>query len=549
MHEPLRALYLEDEPDFVELVVDLLEQESLKVTITRVDNCPEFIAALEKSSFDIIFADYQLPSCTGLQALEAARRMAPHTPFLLVSAVIGEETAIESLKCGATDYVLKSGLNRLAPAVQRAVREAKDLELRKRAEAELIRREKYFRALTENSLDILSILSRDGTFLYSSPSVNHVLGYRPEELAGKSVFELVHPDDLTGAKRVFEEILKQPEQRITWEFRHRRQPGSWCHLEVVGCNRLDDPEIAGVVLNLRDVTERKRAQAELTKTQVELANASRVAETAEVAAGTVHNIGNVLNSLNVSVSLVLEQLKKSKAGNLGRIAGLLQEHAADIGEFVTHDPRGRQLPGYLNQLAERLAHEQSALQQETEQIRKNLEYMKDTVTTQQNYAQVSGVAETVSVTDLVEDALRLNAGSLTRRDLKIVRDYPPYAPQVTVEKHKVLQVLINLIRNAEHACDEAGTGEKRLLLRVNNGDDRVRIVVTDNGVGIPAENLKQIFNHGFTTKKNGHGFGLHSGAKTAKEMGGDLRAHSDGPGRGATFILELPCQTIVHENA
>ena len=114
-------------------------------------------------------------------------------------------------------------------------------------------------------------------------------------------------------------------------------------------------------------------------------------------------------------------------------------------------------------------------------------------------------------------------------------------PPINVEKHKVLQILVNLMRNAKYACDESGRADKRLTVRVANGDGRrPRYRVMDNGVGIPPENLTRIFNHGFTTRKDGHGFGLHSGALAAEEMGGSLQVHSDGLGRGATFMLELP---------
>jgi signal transduction histidine kinase len=157
---------------------------------------------------------------------------------------------------------------------------------------------------------------------------------------------------------------------------------------------------------------------------------------------------------------------------------------------------------------------------------------------QQSYAKVSGVAEKIAVADLVEDAIRMNAGALTRHDISLVRDYRA-RPTVTVDKHKVLQILVNLIRNAKYACDEAGRIDKQMIVRVAAENSRVRISVVDNGVGIPEANLARIFQHGFTTRKHGHGFGLHSGALAAKELGGALTAHSDGPGRGATFTLEL----------
>src|SRR5262249_20578134 len=145
-------------------------------------------------------------------------------------------------------------------------------------------------------------------------------------------------------------------------------------------------------------------------------------------------------------------------------------------------------------------------------LAKNVDHIKDIVSMQQSYAKVSGVTEIVKVTDLIEDALRMNASALMRQDVQFIREYDEHLPEITIDKHKVLQILVNLIRNAENACDEAGSSDKRLTARVANGNGRVRIALADNGIGIPPENLVRIFNHGFTTKKDGHGFGLHSGA-------------------------------------
>jgi signal transduction histidine kinase len=123
--------------------------------------------------------------------------------------------------------------------------------------------------------------------------------------------------------------------------------------------------------------------------------------------------------------------------------------------------------------------------------------------------------------------------------VSLVREFEK-VPSMNVEKHKILQILVNLVRNAKYACHDSGREDKRLTIRMTNGPERVRISVIDNGVGISTENLTRIFNHGFTTRKDGHGFGLHSGSLAAKQLGGELRVHSDGLGLGATFTLELP---------
>jgi signal transduction histidine kinase len=207
--------------------------------------------------------------------------------------------------------------------------------------------------------------------------------------------------------------------------------------------------------------------------------------------------------------------------------------------FLTSDPRGKKLPDYLARLSEHLLADQGMTVKELELLRNNIEHIKEIVAMQQSYAKVSGVLEVVNLVDLVEDSLRMNAGSFQRHGVEVIREFEP-VPPMSVEKHKILQILINLVRNAKDACDESGRTDKRLTLRVAGGDGCVKISVSDNGAGISPENLTRIFSHGFTTKKNGHGFGLHSGALAAQEMGGSLTVHSDGSGKGATFILELP---------
>jgi signal transduction histidine kinase len=285
--------------------------------------------------------------------------------------------------------------------------------------------------------------------------------------------------------------------------------------------------------------ERKRAEEQLIDAHRDLLAASRLAGMAEIATNVLHNVGNVLNSVNVSANLVAENVKKSRASNLARVAALLREHEHDLADFLTNDPKGRQLPAYLAQLSEYFLTSQEATVQELDSLHVNIGHIKDIVTMQQSYAKVSGVREIINVTDLVEDSLRMNGGALIRHRIEVVREMDD-VPALNLDKHKVLQILINLIGNAKYACEESGRPGKQLTMRLNNGNGHVRISVIDNGVGIPPENLTRIFNHGFTTRKGGHGFGLHSSALAAKEMGGSLRVHSDGPNQGATFTLELP---------
>ncbi len=290
--------------------------------------------------------------------------------------------------------------------------------------------------------------------------------------------------------------------------------------------------------------ERIWAEESLRTLHRQLLESSRQAGMAEVATNVLHNVGNVLNSVNISASLIAEKVSQSRVANLAKAAALMQEHKGNLAAFLADDVRGRELPGYLSSLAVHLADEQAQILQEIALLTSDIEHIKDIVARQQNYARVSSVPEPLNVVDLVEDAIRINAEDMERRQVQVVRDYPEAMP-ATVDKHKVLQILVNLIRNAIEALDTGRPPDKRITLRVAaQGDDRVKISVIDNGAGISAENLARIFGHGFTTRKDGHGFGLHGGALAAKELGGSLTAQSDGWGKGAAFTLEFPREPV-----
>ena len=276
-----------------------------------------------------------------------------------------------------------------------------------------------------------------------------------------------------------------------------------------------------------------------------LAEISRTAAMSEMTTGVLHNVGNVLNSVNVSVTLLRDNLKKSHLGDVGRVADLLRAHQGDLASFLTQDPKGQRVVDFLSQLSGQLLREQAAQARELESLHSNLTHIKEIVSLQQNCAKISGLTEIVPICDLVEDTIRLNADSFSRNEIHIIRDFAD-APRIIVDKHRVLQILLNLIRNAKTACEQAGGINRQITVAVRTSSDRVRISVEDNGVGIPPQNLPLLFSHGFTTRKGGHGFGLHSGALAAKEIGGSLTASSEGLGRGSVFTLELPLQPPVH---
>ena len=287
-----------------------------------------------------------------------------------------------------------------------------------------------------------------------------------------------------------------------------------------------------------EIQERKRMEVEVERTHKELLRASHEAGMADVATSVLHNVGNVLNSVYVSVSMLRENVSRSKGANLSKLADLIKSGVDEPG-FLLSD-RGKQIPPYLKGLDDRWASDNAANLKELNSLRKNIDHIKQIVAMQQSYSRLTGVTEVVQASEMVEDAVRMNTGSLLRHQVQLVRDYQA-DPSIVVQKHKVLQILVNLVRNAKNACDDSGRTDKQITVAITPGDaQRVNIKVMDNGVGIAAENIVQVFTFGFTTRATGHGYGLHSSINAARELGGDLIAQSEGPGKGATFILELP---------
>ena len=283
--------------------------------------------------------------------------------------------------------------------------------------------------------------------------------------------------------------------------------------------------------------------AELQETQDRLVTAARLAGIAEVATNILHNVGNVLNSINVSADVIGAKLRASKAGGLSRAVNLMDEHAGNLGEFLAHDAKGQLLHTYLRDLGPVLEAEHESMSTELEALCKSVDHVKNVVATQQSYANAPRVIEFLDIGDLTRDALRMCSAALARHNVQIVNNVTRL-PAVPLDSNRMLQILVNLIGNAKQAFENVTDRSPCVTLAADIEEARdakvLRVTVTDNGEGIAPQNLTRIFSHGFTTRKNGHGFGLHSCVLAAQEMGGTLTARSDGPGRGAAFVLQVP---------
>jgi PAS domain S-box-containing protein len=485
-----------------------------------------------------------------------------------VAASKVKETEIIALKTGAShhDEIMRTGKNieameehhdtngrlRHVQAIKTPVFGAEgelagsqgiliDVTDRKAAEAALAYEKYLLNALLNNSDDKIYFKDAGSKFIRCSASMAKLFNVeRPEDLIGKSDHDFFSEEHAREALENEQEIIRTgkpmlgkveketwPDGRVTWAITTK----------MPLCDEAG--KIVGTFGVSKDITEIKKTEAELEQAHRQLVDASRQAGMAEVATSVLHNVGNVLNSVNVSALFIADKFRKSKIANIVKLGELLREHEKDLGNFVANDPRGQKLPEYIAKLAEHLTLEQENILGEIGSLVNNIVHIKEIVAMQQGYAKPSGIMEPLKAADLVEDALSINIGAVDRHNIKVVRDFNK-TPAIVTDKHKVLQILVNLIRNSKYACDDTGRNDKEIILRVHNGEGRVKISVIDNGIGIAPENLTRIFNHGFTTRKDGHGFGLHSGALAAKELGGTLTAFSEGPGKGAVFTLELP---------
>ena len=499
MPKALHILHLEDDPDYSSLVKAILEKEGFAVEMVLVQDYPNFIAALEQDNFDIILGDYSLPNCNGIQALEAARQRNPDIPFLLVSGTINQQAAIDGLYHGVTDYVPKQWPERLGSSVRRALQEAQERAQRKRFESELLRREKYFRALTENSLDLITILSPEGVLKYNSSSVKGLLGYEPEELVGRNAMDLVHPDDRPHARQALQQALHDPKLPLVRELRLQRRDGEWSHFEIVAQNQLDNPDIAGIVLTSRDVTARNALQAQLR-------HAQKMEAIGQLAGGVAHDFKNLLAII---------------CGN----AEIISMNAHELG------------PESLDSLKQITA----ASKRAGDLTRQLLAFGRKQVLEPQ----------TLDLNIVIEDLAKM-LKRIIGKNIRLETIFEAQDTFVRADIGMMEQVLVNLVVNARDAMPRGGnllikTERARLaepsarLHQEARPGEFLCLIVSDTGQGITTENLPRIFEPFFTTKEPGKGTGLGLSIVHGiiKQHQGWLEVSSH-VAAGSTFKLFLP---------
>ena len=401
---------------------------------------------------------------------------------------------------------------------------------RKQAEAELRQAlERYHHLFMDTRVVGLLIDPENGAIVDANRMALKYYGYRYDEITRLKITDI----NILPREQIIQEMQRAREQRRDYFlFQHRLASGEIRDVEVYsGPVNLQGQQLLHSII--RDITDRKRIEAERAALQQQLLEMSRQAGMAEIATGVLHNVGNVLNSVNVSVSLLSERLQALRIARMGAAVSALRDAPAGCDAV----PR---LLDYLESLAAHFGDEQQQLLDELHALRDHIDHIKWIVNCQQTYASVSGFNQPTVLARLLDDTLDMNIAD--RHAIDILRDYAPLPPIIT-DRHKLLQILVNLIRNAKEALIRRSDGspQRQLRVRLEHQDGQpLRIEISDNGVGIAPEHLAQVFAFGFTTKPEGHGFGLHASANLARELGGHLHCQSNGLNQGATFILELP---------
>jgi len=293
-----------------------------------------------------------------------------------------------------------------------------------------------------------------------------------------------------------------------------------------------------------EIKERQEAEAKVDVLHNKLILAARRAGMADISSGVLHNVGNILNSVTTSVQMVGERVKHSEAVCLVNASKLLEDHSADLANFMVHDPKGKNISRYLSALSHTWIDENKSILEEIVSLDKNIANIKSVISKQQSLSGMIGMNENVYLANVIEDALILNKATFEQAGIEVSCDYQ-FSGNALIDRVKLLHVIVNLIKNSVDSLLSSEAISKKIIVRLTKIEETYfSIQIIDNGLGILPEHLSKIFSYGFTTKKTGHGFGLHASALSAQEMGGNLSMESEGPNKGAIFTLVLPLNPL-----
>ena len=382
--------------------------------------------------------------------------------------------------------------------------------------------------------------------LYIAPNLERMLGYAPGTNSGnlRNWLRLIHPSD---RKKFLARMRRQlPRTGAVYEGEHRMYHSDgavmWFMVRAAAI-RSENGEVTHIAGSNTDITQRKLAELQLEKAQEEALVHAHAQGRAEFATTVLHNIGNVLNSVNVDSGEIRKAIRRTRIGQLQLAFDMIKEHKDNLAQFFDCDPKGRQLPDYIRQKAEVVFKEFEKMGETSEGINEKINLMRDIIDTQQTHARLKDEAALVDLAQLVEESLKIQMAFINRQGLTVIKRYQAVQP-LPLPTARVIHVLINLIKNAIEAMAKTPKKDRALFIEIDEtetGDTELRI--SDTGIGITSDEMSHMFTHGFTTKESGHGFGLHYCARALAELGGSIDVTSDGRNRGATFVLTFPKQS------
>jgi signal transduction histidine kinase/CheY-like chemotaxis protein len=504
MRQPLRVLSIEDEPKDADLIKNLLETGGIVCDITRVENQADFLACLNKGGIDLILADYSLPSFDGISALKLAIKGCPDVPFIFVSGTLGEEVAIEALKIGATDYVLKTSLSRLAPSVERALREGTQKAERKRAEEALRKSEAYLAEAQR--------LGHTGSFgwkpstgeIFWSEETFRIFQYdRSMKPTTELILQRVHPEDVPSAKETVECATRDGKD-FEHEYRLVIPDGSVKHVHVVARAERDESNEIEFVGAVMDVTERKRDEEALRQAQADLAYVSRVTTMGELTASVAHEVNQPIAAAVTNAKTCLRWLARDQPD--------VEEARAAALRIVNDGTRAAEIISRIRVL----------FQKGSQQL------------------------ELIKVNEVIQETIVLLLSEATQYSISVRTELTADLPAVTGDRVQLQQVVMNLISNGMDAMKSVD-GTRELTIKSQRVDEEQLLVsVSDTGVGLPPGQADQIFNAFFTTKPNGIGMGLRICRSIVESHRGRLWATDNSP-RGASFHFALSTKIEARE--
>lgn len=558
-----RILFMEDDIGVARLFQKKLTK--LGYIVDLVVDGHQGLARVAETHYDLVAVDHRMPGISGLDVIAEMNKLEYSPPVIMVTGAGCERTAAQALKMGAHDYIVKDidgvFFDLLPSVITRIFHKLQIQEEQRETEEALRESEVRYRSLVECSPDCI-LLVTDGKIEFANCSAYRLLrGTSPGELTGQFFESFVREADVPGLRTHMQMGLKsEPPAAHKFETTILSLDEERVDVEIAA-SYVPAHARRGLQIVLHNIMGRKQAEATLNEVNEEMEfilrdrttqlenlhrEIHRLSSNTAVdrkATDVLHNVKNVLNSLVVSSSIMEQIIDHSKVENVGKVANLLLERKSDLGNFMGGEKKGQLIPDFLSSLAKILENERTVLRREIHGLIDNLDHINVTVNLQQRRARLGGGERLMDIEEIIDESLKISQNSITRYGIEVERSRLTSTP-LLLDRHKIMQILVNLINNGARAVEGLPTGAKRMRISCAISD-KITLSVEDNGVGITQEHMKRLFDYGFTTRKAGHGFGLHSCLILAREMNGRIVVNSDGPGEGACFSLILPIRLPV----